>query len=230
MPNIDVAKHIEHSLLSPDATRAQVKTLCQEAVEHGFHAVCVNPCHVTLAVKELSASKVVVGTVVGFPLGASFTDMKVAEAQRATACGAEELDMVINIGLLKEGEMQAIVDEIKAVVKVALAASAVVKVIIECDLLTEEEKIAAVKACIKGGAHFVKTSTGFVKDGKGATVEDVVLIRGIISGAGAEIGIKAAGGIKDYAKAKALLDAGATRVGTSSGVAIVQGAPAAASV
>ncbi len=215
----DIAKYIDHTLLSPQATRDEISKLCNEAKEHGFYSVCVNPCHVRQAVKELSSSKVAVACVIGFPLGANLTDIKIAEAQRAISEGAEELDLVINIGALKDGEIDYVTDEIRSIVKVAKGAP--VKVIIECDLLTEQEKIAAAEACVKAQAAMVKTSTGFVKDGKGATIEDIQLIKKTI--AGSSLGIKASAGIRDREKAQALIEAGATRLGTSAGIAIVQG-------
>jgi deoxyribose-phosphate aldolase len=222
--NADIAKYIDHTLLNPQATKAEISKLCAEAKDNKFFAVCVNPCHVRQAVKELSSADTAVATVIGFPLGANLTDIKIAEAQRAISEGAEELDMVINIGALKDKEYDFITEEIKAIVKVAK--ERIVKVIIETDLLTDEEKIEATKCCVKAGASIVKTSTGFVKDGKGATVEDVKLIKETLGDA--KLGIKASGGIRDYDKAKALIDAGATRLGTSSGVAIVKGSQAVA--
>lgn len=222
--NVDFAKYIDHTVLNPQATRADITKLCSEAHENGFFAVCVNPHYVRLAVKELSSSNVAVATVIGFPLGANLTDIKIAEAQRAISEGAEELDMVINIGALKDKEYDLVSDEIKAIVKIA--GPRLVKVIIETDLLTEEDKVAAIKACMKAGAGMVKTSTGFVKDGKGATVEDVKLMKETLDGA--PLGIKASGGIRDAEKAKALIEAGATRLGTSSGVSIVKGLQAVA--
>lgn len=218
----EIAKYIDHTLLSPTATQSDIEKLCEEAKEFGFAAVCVNPYYVRNAVKLLSSSKVAVATVIGFPLGQNLTDIKIAEAQRAISEGAEELDMVINIGALKDGHYDYVRDEIKSLVKVAR--DHVVKVIIECDLLTNEEKVAATRATAEAGAAFVKTSTGFVKDGKGATVEDVQLMRETLGSA--KVAIKASAGIRDYAKAKALIDAGATRLGTSAGVAICQGSTA----
>lgn len=220
--NQDLARYIDHTLLTPQATREQISKLCQEAAEHKFYAVCVNPCHVRQAVKELSATKVCVATVIGFPLGANLPDIKIAETQRAVSEGAEEIDMVINVGALKANEVDYVTDEIKSVVKAAKTAP--VKVIIECDLLSDDEKVKAVECCVKAGAATVKTSTGFVKDGKGATVDDIELIKRAIGGSG--LGIKASAGIRDYDKAKALIDAGATRLGTSAGVDIVKGATA----
>lgn len=218
----EIAKYIDHTLLSPTATSAEIEKLCEEAKEHGFFAVCVNPYYVRQAVKLLSSSKVAVATVIGFPLGQNLTDIKIAEAQRAISEGAEEIDMVINIGALKDGNIDLVRDEIRSIVKVAK--DHVVKVIIECDLLTDEEKVAATRATCDAGAAFVKTSTGFVKDGKGATVEDVNLMRKTIGSD--KVAIKASAGIRDFAKAKALIDAGASRLGTSAGVAICQGSTA----
>ncbi|MBS1991841.1 MAG: deoxyribose-phosphate aldolase [Cyanobacteria bacterium SZAS LIN-3] len=218
--SIEIAKYIDHTLLSPQATRAQITKLCQEAAENNFFAVCVNPCHVRQAVKELSSTKVAVATVIGFPLGANLTDIKIAETQRAISEGAEEIDMVINVGMLKSGDTEYIENEIKAIVRAAKEVP--VKVIIECDLLSDDEKVAASEACVKAGAAMVKTSTGFVKDGAGATVQDIELIKKAI--AGSKLGIKASAGIRDYDKAKALIDAGATRLGTSAGIDIVKGA------
>jgi deoxyribose-phosphate aldolase len=220
----DIAKYIDHTLLNPQASKAEITRLCDEAKEHKFFAVCVNPYYVRQAVKELSSCDVAVATVIGFPLGANLTDIKIAEAQRAISEGAEELDMVLNIAALKDKDYEFVASEINAIVKVAK--DRIVKVIIEADLLNEEDKIEATKACVKGGASIVKTSTGFVKDGKGATVEDVTLIKTTLDGA--KLGIKASGGIRDYEKAKALIDAGATRLGTSSGIAIVKGVQAVA--
>ena len=218
----EIAKYIDHTLLSPAATPKDIEKLCEEAKENSFFAVCINPYYVRHAVKLLSSSQVAVATVIGFPLGQNITDIKIAETQRALAEGAEEIDMVINIGALKDGQTGFVRDEIRAVVKTA--GDRIVKVIIECDLLDEEEKIAAIRASAEAGAAFVKTSTGFVKDGKGATVEDVLLMRKTLGSA--RVAIKASAGIRDYARAKALIEAGATRLGTSAGVAIVQGSRA----
>jgi deoxyribose-phosphate aldolase len=220
--SLDIAKYIDHTLLSPSATKAEITKLCTEARDNKFFAVCVNPYHVRQAVKELSSTDVAVATVIGFPLGANLTDVKVAETQKAVAEGAEEIDMVINVGALKDGDVNYVTEEISAVVKAAKGR--MVKVIIECDLLTDEEKTAAAKACVKAGAGMVKTSTGFVKEGKGATVHDVTLIKEAI--AGSNLGIKASAGIRDFAAAKALIDAGATRLGTSAGVSLVKGSEA----
>lgn len=222
--NADIAKYIDHTNLNPNATKSDIAKLCAEAMEYKFFAVCVNPYWVRFAVKELSSSDVAVATVIGFPLGANLTDIKIAEAQKAVSEGAEEIDMVINIGALKDKEYDFVADEIQAIVRASRTAP--VKVIIETDLLTDEDKIAATKACVKAGAAMVKTSTGFVKDGKGATVEDVKLIKETLGDA--KLGIKASGGVRDFEKAKSLIDVGATRLGTSSGVAIVKGVQAVA--
>jgi deoxyribose-phosphate aldolase len=217
----DIAKYIDHTVLNPQTTSADITKLCQEAAENKFFAVCVNPHWVRQAVKELASTDVAVATVIGFPLGANLTDIKIAETQRAISEGAEEIDMVINIGALKDKKIDYVTDEIRAIVKAA--GNHLVKVIIECDLLTDEEKVAATKACVAAGAGMVKTSTGFVKDGKGATVEDIKLIKETLGDA--KLGIKASAGIRDYEKAKALIDAGATRLGTSAGVSIINGQP-----
>lgn len=216
----ELAKYIDHTLLNPHARVIEIQALCQEAIKHGFYAVCVNPYHVSQAKRALSASKVKVATVVGFPLGANITEVKVIETKRAIADGADEIDMVINIGALKSGDLDYVEAEIAEIVKAA--GDIPVKVIIECDLLNDEEKVVATKACIKSAAFMVKTSTGFVKDGKGATVEDITLMKKTI--ANHKLEIKASAGIRDTAKAKALVEAGATRLGTSAGVAIVEGA------
>lgn len=215
----EIAKYIDHTLLAPHVTSKDVARICQEAKEHGFYAVCVNPYFVKLCKKELAQSKVHIATVVGFPLGCNLTEIKVLETQKAIADGADEIDMVINIAQLREGNIDYVTDEIKAIVKAA--GDHPVKVIVECDVLTDEEKVAACRACMKAGAFMIKTSTGFVKDGKGATVSDVKLFRDTIGSH--RLAIKASAGIRNYAGAKALIDAGAARLGTSAGVAIVQG-------
>jgi len=221
----EIAQYIDHTLLAPHASSKDVIKLCKEAADNNFYAVCINPHFIKLAVKELSGSKVQVATVIGFPLGANTTDIKVQETKQAIADGANEIDMVINIGALKDGDVNYVAEEIKAIVKAA--GGVPVKVIIECDLLTDDEKVACCEACLKAGAFMIKTSTGFVKDGKGATVDDVKLFRKTIGSS--SLGIKASAGIRDVATAKALIDAGANRLGTSSGVAIVQGTKAGAS-
>jgi deoxyribose-phosphate aldolase len=216
--NLELAKLIDHTLLKPTATSADIEQLCLEAIEYQFFAVCVNPVHVRQAVKVLASSEVAICTVVGFPLGANLTDIKIAEAQRAIFEGAEEIDIVINIGALKEGNDEYVSGEIESVVRAAKDHP--VKVIIETDFLSREEKVMAVQACLKSGAYMVKTCSGFAKDGVGATVEDVQLLKDTIGGA--TLKIKASGGIKDYEQAKALIDAGASRLGTSASVRIME--------
>jgi len=209
-----IAKVIDHTLLRPDARPEDIERLCQEARQFGFATVCVNSSHVPRARELLADSGVGVCTVVGFPLGACLTSVKQAEAQAAVAAGATELDMVMNIGWLKAGDNHRVVADIGAVV--AAAPDRLVKVIIECCLLTPEEKERATRLVIAAGAAFVKTSTGFATGG--ATVADVALLAGVAQG---RIGVKAAGGIKTLAQARALIQAGATRIGTSAGRAIV---------
>ena len=221
----EIAQYIDHTLLAPQASSKDVEKLCKEAADNGFYAVCINPHFIKLAAKCLSGSKVQIATVIGFPLGANHTEIKIQETKQAIADGAQEIDMVINIGALKDGNVNYVTDEIKAIVKAA--GGVPVKVIIECDLLTDDEKVAACEGCLKAGAFMIKTSTGFVKDGKGATVHDIQLFRKTIGKS--QLGIKASAGIRDVETAKALIDAGADRLGTSSGVAIVQGTKAGAS-
>ncbi len=214
---MDIEKFIDHTLLSPQAKSSDITKLCEEAIEHNFFAVCVNPYYVHVAAKILKSSKVSVATVIGFPLGANLTQVKVLEAQKAIEQGADELDMVINIGALKEGLFDYISDDIHSVVKAAKGA--LVKVIIECDLLNDADEIMAVQACIKGNANMVKTSTGFVKDGKGALVSDIKLIKEQLKGS--KLGIKASAGIRNYKQAQELIEAGANRIGTSSSITIL---------
>lgn len=215
----EMAKYIDHTLLKPEATIDALDTLCAEARSYGFKAVCINSAHVADVVHKLHGSGVDVCTVVGFPLGAMHMQAKAFEAENALADGAQELDMVINIGALKSGDLQTVEADIKAVRRVA-ASPAILKVIIETCLLTEAEKIKACEIAKNAGADFVKTSTGFSIGG--ATVKDVSLMRQIV---GKEMGVKASGGIKDYATAVAMVKAGANRLGVSAGIAIVEGAP-----
>ncbi|HDQ99644.1 MAG TPA: deoxyribose-phosphate aldolase [candidate division WOR-3 bacterium] len=207
------ARLIDHTLLRPDATPEQVERLCGEAAEFGFAAVCVNSGHVPLCRKLLADGKVAVCTVIGFPLGANLREAKAAEAEAAVRFGATELDMVMNIGWLKAGADEMVVSDISRVVNAA--PGLVVKVIIETCLLTDAEKERATRLVVSAGAHFVKTSTGFSTGG--ATVEDVALLARV---AGGRLGVKASGGIRDLATARAMVAAGATRLGTSSGVKI----------
>ena len=211
----EVRSAIEHTNLKPTATPKDIEKLCEEAIEHDFYGVCVNPCYVKLAKEKLQGSGKKVVTVCGFPLGATSTEAKAFEAKRAVEDGADEVDMVINVGLLKAGEYEKVYEDIRAVVE---AAKIPVKVIIEACYLTDEEKIAACVLAKLAGARYVKTSTGFGSGG--ATVEDVNLMRWVV---GDEMGVKAAGGIRDLEKAKEMIRAGADKIGTSSGVVIVSG-------
>lgn len=209
-------KYIDHTILKANATRAQVEKLCDEAAEHGFASVCVNSCWVPLCVERLAGTGVNVCTVIGFPLGAMSTAGKAAEAAAAVADGADELDMVINVGWLVAGEDDLVRDDIAAVV--AAAKGRCVKVIIETCLLTDEQKVRACELSAEAGATFVKTSTGFSTGG--ATVHDVALMAKTVAG---RCKVKASGGIHNAAEAQAMIDAGADRIGTSSGIAIVSG-------
>jgi deoxyribose-phosphate aldolase len=215
-----LASMIDHTLLKPDATQDQIAQLCYEARKYGFAAVCVNPTHVRLAAQLLHGSSVAVCTVVGFPLGATPPEVKAYEAQVAIDQGATEIDMVINIGALKSKDYEMVARDIRAVVRVCHAhvPPVLVKVIIEASLLNEEEKIAACLLAKESGADYVKTSTGFASGG--ATVADVSLMRRVV---GPRLGIKAAGGVRTQAEANAMVAAGATRIGASAGVKIVQG-------
>nr|WP_276352935.1 deoxyribose-phosphate aldolase [Cohnella sp. YIM B05605] len=208
---------IDHTLLGAAAAKDGIVKLCAEAKEFGFATVCVNPYWVPLAASELKGSGVGVTTVIGFPLGASRTEIKAAEAKDAIGAGATEIDMVLNVGALKSGDRASVLNDVKAVVE-ACKGKAAVKVIIETCYLTDEEKREASLICVEAGADFVKTSTGFGTGG--ATVEDVALIR---SAVGPDMGIKASGGVRDLAFAQRLIAAGATRLGASSSVAIVTG-------
>jgi deoxyribose-phosphate aldolase len=213
----DVAKYIDHTLLKPEATRAEIEQLCQEARAFNFASVCVNPTWVKECAFALRGSPVKVCTVVGFPLGAGLADVKAYETRRAIFDGATEIDMVINIGALKSGDDATVERDIRAVVEAAHEACAIVKVIIETALLTDAEKVRACLLAKEAGADFVKTSTGFSKGG--ATVADIELMRGAV---GSDVGVKAAGGVKDLASAREMIAAGATRIGASAGVKIVQ--------
>lgn len=214
----EVAQSIDHTLLKPDSTEKQVIELCREARDFGFKAVCVLPCYVSVAVNTLKESGIAVATVIGFPLGAHLPEVKAYEAKLAFSQGAAEVDMVINVGALKEKKMSYIYDDIRAVVSEARAyPGKVVKVIIETALLSREEKLLACQAAVEAGADFVKTSTGF--GGGGATVEDVQLMAEAVGG---KAKVKASGGIRTWEQAQALMKAGARRLGTSSGPAILQ--------
>ena len=215
-----LARMIDHTLLKPEGTPAQVKTLCDEARRHHFASVCVNPTFVAQAAEALAGTDVEVCTVVGFPLGATTTAAKVCETEIAIAQGATEIDMVLPIGRLKAGEDNAVRADIAAVAAACHAHGALLKVIIEAVLLTDDEKVRACTLAKDARADFVKTSTGFAAGG--ATVEDVTLMRETV---GPKMGVKAAGGIHTYEEAVAMIEAGATRIGASRGIAIIGGAP-----
>jgi deoxyribose-phosphate aldolase len=210
-----LARRIDHTLLAPDATAQRVDTLCAEAVEAGFVAVCVSPIHVEQSARRLAGTAVAVATVVGFPSGAHDTRVKVLEARLAIASGASEIDMVLPIGLLRAGELRAVARDVGEVVNVA--GGRIVKVILETSLLTEAEKILAVRICREAGASFVKTSTGFGSGG--ATEADVSLLR---HEAGHDLGVKASGGIRTAYAALRMIACGADRLGTSSGTRILE--------
>ncbi len=216
-----VAALIDHTILKADATRADVLKVCREARDYGFASVCVNGCWTALVAKELAGSQAKVCTVVGFPLGAMSTDAKAAETEIAVRDGAREIDMVIPIGALKSGESEAVKTDIAAVVNAAHAGGAIVKVIIETALLTDEEKRLACRLAKEAGAEFVKTSTGF--SSAGATAYDVALMRETV---GAQMGVKASGGIRTIEDLRAMVAAGANRIGASASVKIVEGAAA----
>ena len=217
---MNLNKYIEHTLLKQDATKAEVTKLLEEACKYDFLGVCVNPCNVSFAkqfLKDNGKSDIKVVTVIGFPLGQTTTESKILETVDAVKNGADEIDMVINGGRLKDGEYDYITDEISKIK--AACQSHNLKVILETDLLSKEEIKTACELCIKGGADFVKTSTGFVKNGVGAKVEDVKLMYETVKDAGLQV--KASGGIRDKETAVRMIEAGASRLGTSSGVKIV---------
>jgi deoxyribose-phosphate aldolase len=214
-----LAHTIDHTLLKPDATQDQIAQLCFEARKYGFASVCVNPTHVRLCAELLKGSGVPVCTTLGFPLGATPTEVKVFEAQQALRDGATEVDMVINIGAMRSRDYELVRDDIAAVAGACHAGGALLKVIIEAALLTDEEKVIACQLAKVAGADFVKTSTGFGPSG--ATPEDVALMRRVV---GPSMGVKAAGGIRTYADAQKMIAAGATRIGASASVKIIQGA------
>jgi deoxyribose-phosphate aldolase len=213
----EIAPLIDHTLLKPEASAAEIARLCEEARQYGFASVCVNPAWVALAAAALRGSGVKVGTVAGFPLGATLTTAKAFEAEQAVKLGAQEVDMVIHIGALKSRQYERVEQDIRAVADACHRGGALTKVILECALLTDEEKVRACCLARRAGADFVKTSTGFGPGG--ATVHDVELMRGA---AGSAMGVKAAGGIRSYEDAKKMVSAGATRIGASAGVKIVQ--------
>ena len=216
------ARLIDHTLLKPEATRKDVTALCDEAVRYGFHSVVANPTNVAFAAAQVRGTSVKVGTVVGFPLGANLTSTKLAEAEATLRNGAHELDAVLNIGALKSRDRVLVQTEMRSLAHLAHDRGALLKVILENALLSQEEKILACALAVEAGVDFVKTSTGFAA--LGATVADVVLMRGVV---GLKIGVKAAGGIRTAAQFMDMVDAGANRIGASASVEIVQemGAP-----
>ena len=215
---------IDHTLLKPDASRDDIRKLCEEAVRFGFASVCINPWNVPLAAELVRGTKVKVCTVIGFPLGATLSRVKIYEAEEAIKLGAQEVDMVINIGALKSGQDDMVQSDIRGVVEAAHRDGAICKVIFETSLLTLEEKIRAALASKKAGADFVKTSTGFSTGG--ATAEDVAIMRAIV---GSEIGVKASGGVRTFDDLKKMVCAGATRIGASASVKIMEEAAGSAS-
>ena len=219
MPRFDssIAALIDHTLLRPEATASDIRKVCAEARQYGFFSVCVNPCWVRLVAEELSGSAVKVCAVVGFPLGANTMQIKAAETSAAIIDGAQEIDMVLNIGELRGGNAGAVHADIRAVVEGAHARGATVKVILETALLTEPQKITACELAKAAGADFVKTSTGFGPGG--ATVEDVALMRRTV---GPAMGVKASGGVRTLEDLKKMVAAGASRIGASSSVKIVE--------
>ncbi len=213
----DLARYIDHTALKPEATEAQIVQLCEEAKRYHFIAVCVNPSWVARCVSLLNGTDTGVATVVGFPLGATLPEVKAYETQRMVEAGAREIDMVINIGALKSKDTAMVARDIEAVVKAARSGQALTKVIIEAVLLNDEEKQLACRLAREAGAEFVKTSTGFSSGG--ATVHDVALMRQVV---GPHVGVKAAGGIRTYTDALAMIAAGANRIGASASVKIMQ--------
>jgi len=214
-----LAHMIDHTLLKPDATHDQVAQLCYEARKHGFASVCVNPTNVKLCQQLLEGSSVPICVVVGFPLGATPTEVKVFETQQAIREGASEVDMVINVGALKSRDYELVERDIASIARACHAGNAILKVIIEAALLTDEEKVAACQLAKVAGADFVKTSTGFGPGG--ATVDDVAMMRRVV---GPTMGVKAAGGIRTFSDAQKMIAAGASRIGASASVKIIQGA------
>ena len=213
---MNVRKYIDHTVLKPETTKAQILTLCEEAKQYDFASVCVNPTWVETCAKELEGTDVKVCTVIGFPLGATLKEVKAFETKCAIEAGATEVDMVINIGAAKDQNWELVYEDIKAVVDAANGV--LVKVIIETCLLTDEEKVKACEMSVKAGANFVKTSTWFSTGG--ATVEDVKLMRQTV---GEKVGVKASGGVRTSEDMNAMVEAGANRIGTSGGVSLVQG-------
>ncbi|MGH9714752.1 MAG: deoxyribose-phosphate aldolase [Candidatus Acidiferrales bacterium] len=219
----DIARLIDHTLLKPDATRDDIRKICLEALKYGFASVCVNPWNVSQAAELLRGSEVRVCTVVGFPLGATLPQVKMFEAEEAIKLGAQEIDMVINIGALKSKLDEAIEADIRGVAQASHRGGAICKVILETGLLTTEEKVRGSLAAKNAGADFVKTSTGF--GAGGATAEDVRLMRAVVGG---ELGVKASGGVRSLEDVQKMVEAGATRIGASASVKILEQARAGA--
>ena len=215
---MNIASLIDHTLLKPAATTADIDRLCQEAVQHQFCSVCVNPIYVRAATAFLQNTPVKVCTVIGFPLGANLIETKAIETRAALRDGAREIDMVLNLGALKDGKITVVLTDIQAVAQLCQSAGAISKVIFETCLLTDAEKVLACELCITSGVNFVKTSTGF--SSAGATVADVALLSHQVVAHG--LGVKASGGIRSYTDFQAMVTAGATRIGTSAGVKILQ--------
>ncbi len=215
-----MAKYIDHTLLKPQATKEQIKKVCDEAKQYNFASVCVNPCYIDFVAQEIKSSGVAPCVVIGFPLGATLPEIKAAETKAVIELGAKEVDMVVNIGAIKSCDWSLVQQDIEAVVSAA-EGKALVKTIIETCLLTDNEKIKVCSLAKQAGADFVKTSTGFSTGG--ATEHDVKLMRQAV---GPDMGVKASGGVRDYETAVKMIKAGATRLGTSSGVAIVSGSQA----
>jgi deoxyribose-phosphate aldolase len=213
-----IASFIDHTLLKPEASEAEIHQLCTEAAEYKFKSVCVNPVWVKTAKTALKGTGVLTCSVVGFPLGATPSDVKAFEARGAVLDGADEVDMVIDIAAARASDRGALVDDIRTVAEAVHAGEAILKVIIETALLSDDQKVLACEAAVEAGADFVKTSTGF--NGGGATVEDVALLRRAV---GPGLGVKASGGVRSLEDAQAMIAAGATRIGASSGIAIVKG-------
>lgn len=213
---MEIQKYIDHTILKPDAMLDEIIQICKEAREYGFASVCVNPYHTALVNKQLEGSNVKTCVVIGFPLGANIKEIKAMEASKAVQDGADEVDMVINIGALKDKNYDYVEEDIKAVAE-SVKGKALLKVIIECCLLTDDEKVIACELSKKAGADYVKTSTGFSTGG--AKAHDVALMRKTV---GNNIGVKASGSIRDFETAKAMIDAGASRIGASASIKIVE--------
>jgi len=214
---MDIAKYIDHTILKPETKKEEIKKICEEAKEYGFFSVCVNGSNVAFAYDQLKGTDVKVAAVVGFPLGATTKEVKAFEAKQAIENGAQEIDMVVNVGAIKSNKYEVVKEDIKAVVEAAKG-KALVKVILETCLLTDEEKIKVCQICKEVNADFVKTSTGFSTGG--ATVHDIKLMRETV---GSDMGVKASGAVRTTEDAKAVIEAGASRIGASSSIAIVLG-------